>query len=494
MVLDRKRCYRIVQARDARYDGRFFTCVKTTGVYCRPVCPARPPKLENSLFVPTAAAAQEAGFRPCLRCRPECSPDLSAWRGSSASVTRALALIERGALDTGDVEALAGRLGMSARQLRRLFQQHLGASPISVAQTRRLLLAKQLIHDSKLSMTEVSLASGFSSVRRFNETFKHLYGRAPSHLRQKRLAQAHETAPSRAMEVFLPYRKPYHFGLMLEFLRARSIPGVEHVTSDTYARVIEVEGALGSLHVSDCAERSALRVRVRFGRVVALPTIIARVRHMFDLGADPGVISRELARDPVLAPFVRARPGLRIPGAWDGFEIAVRAVLGQQVTVRAATRLALQLVQLLAEPVEAGLLEPQLHYAFPRPERFDPTLLATLPMPRARAKTLYNIAQALITEPTLLDATGDLESVVARLTALSGIGPWSAQYIAMRALKESDAFPAADVGLQRAMAERGVRPSAKALLARAEAWRPWRSYAVLHLWTADQEKERAAQH
>ncbi len=266
MLLDRQRCYRILQARDARYDGRFFTCVKTTGIYCRPVCPARPPKLENCLFVASAAAAQETGFRPCLRCRPECSPDVSAWRGSSASVTRALALIERGALDSADVDALAGRVGMSSRQLRRLFQQHLGASPISVAQTRRVLLAKQLIHDSPLSMTEVALASGFSSVRRFNETFKQLYGRPPGELRRRGNSVKSSPASS-VMEVLLPYRVPYHFGFILDFLRARSIPGVEHVSADTYARVIEVDGTLGSLEVSDCAERSALRVRVRHARI-----------------------------------------------------------------------------------------------------------------------------------------------------------------------------------------------------------------------------------
>jgi AraC family transcriptional regulator of adaptative response / DNA-3-methyladenine glycosylase II len=483
MQLDREACYRIVQARDARYDGRFFTCVKTTGIYCRPVCPVRAPKLENCLFVHSAAMAHEAGFRPCLRCRPECSPEAGAWRGSSATVSRALALIERGALDHDDVNALAARLGLGARQLRRLFQQHLGASPVSVALTRRVHLAKQLIHDSQLSMTEVALASGFSSLRRFNETFKDMYGRPPSELRRPRARTA--SRADSGIELLLPYRAPYDFPLILAFLRARTIPGVELVSAHSYARVIEHDGMVGWLDVSDCPERSSLRVTVRLGRVVTLPAIIARIRQMFDLAADPHVIGQVLGRDPILGPLLAQRPGLRVPGAWDGFEVAVRAVLGQQITVRAAIRLAGQLVNLLAQPVEAGLLPAGLEHAFPRPERFRPELLAGLPMPRARVATLVGVARAALADPTLFDVSSGLEHSVARLVELPGIGSWSAQYIAMRALHGSDAFPTADIGLLRAMAQDGVRPTSKALLARAEAWRPWRSYAVLHLWTAD---------
>ena len=483
--LERKACYRVLLARDARYDGRFFTCVKTTGIYCRPVCPARTPKLDNCVFVASAAAAQEAGFRPCLRCRPERSPDIVASRGTSATVSRALSLIERGALDDADVEALAARLGVGARQLRRLFHQHLGASPITVAQTRRLLLAKQLIHDSHLSMTEVSLASGFSSLRRFNETFKQLYGRPPSALR-RRVVQASRTS---ALELFLPYRPPYDFQRMLRFLAGRAILGVEHVTEGRYARVIEVGGVLGSLAVSDCPERSALRVEVKLARLTVLPTVIARVRHMFDLATDPLTIARELGRDPLLAKLVAERPGLRVPGAWDGFEVAVRGILGQQITVHAATRLAGLLVGRLGIPLESGSFEPGLTHAFPSPARFARSELEKLPMPRARALALFGLATAVQAEPRLFEAGQDLEQAVARLTALSGIGAWTAQYIALRALAESDAFPVGDIGLLRALEENGVRPTAKALLARAEAWRPWRAYAVLHLWTADAERQ-----
>ena len=485
MELDPVSCHRILQARDARYDGRFFTCVKTTGIYCRPVCPARPPKLQNCLFVPTAAAAQEAGFRPCLRCRPECSPELHAWRGSSATVTRALSLIERGALDEGDVEALGARLGVGARQLRRLFRKHLGAAPITVAQTRRVLLAKQLLHESDLSMTSVAMASGFSSLRRFNEVFQHLYGRPPSALRRP----TGRVPPGSSIELFLPYRTPYDFAALLGFLGARAIPGVEVVEAGRYRRVIDAGGALGVLEVEDCSERSALRVNVRLDRLEALPGVIARVRHAFDLGADPQIVATQLGSDPVLSPLVAARPGLRVPGAWDGFETAVRAVLGQQISVRAATRLAGKLVTLLGEPLERDLREPGLTHAFPRATRFVPEKLSALGMPRARIAALATLAAGYVADPQLFDAGRDLDEAVARLRALPGIGEWTAQYIALRALRESDAFPAGDVALQRVLAERGVRPSERAVLARAEAWRPWRAYAVLHLWTADAAPE-----
>jgi AraC family transcriptional regulator of adaptative response / DNA-3-methyladenine glycosylase II len=482
--LDRKACYRVLLARDARYDGRFFTCVKTTGVYCRPICPARTPKLENCIFMPNAAAAQEAGYRPCLRCRPERSPDILARHGSSATVSRALSLIERGALDEGDVEALAARLGIGARQLRRLFHQHVGASPITVAQTRRVHLAKQLIHDSALSMTEVALASGFSSLRRFNETFKELYGRAPSALRRKNA----RGAQSSALALFLPYRPPYDFARMLAFLSARAIRGVEQVSSERYARVIELGGALGSLSVTDCPARSALRVELRFPRLDALPLVIARVRHLFDLGSDPRTIARELGRDALLAPLLAARPGLRVPGAWDGFEIAVRGILGQQITVHAATGLAATLVARIGQPVDPELYEPGLTHAFPSPARFLRAELLRLPVPRARSEALFSVAQAALEDPRLFDPSRDLNAALARFVQLPGIGPWTAHYIALRALAERDALPVGDIGLLRALADGGVRPTPKALSARAEAWRPWRAYATLHLWTADAER------
>jgi AraC family transcriptional regulator, regulatory protein of adaptative response / DNA-3-methyladenine glycosylase II len=336
LELDHEACYRAVCQRDARFDGRIFTGVKTTGIYCRPICPARTPLSKNVVFFPSAAAAQEAGFRPCLRCRPETAPDLGAWRGTSNTVSRALSLIEHGALDEADVDALAGRLGVGERQLRRLFQQHLGASPVAVAQTRRVLLAKQLIHETHLPMTEVAFAAGFGSIRRFNETFRQLFSRAP---RELRLTAAPESSAAAAGELvlLLRYQPPYDWDATIAFLRQRAIAGVEHVTARRYARTLQLDGHAGTLTVEP-ADGNALRATVRFPKLSALPAIIARLRRVFDLGADPLAIAAHLAKDPTLAPLVTARPGLRVPGAWDGFELAMRAVLGQQITVVAAAR------------------------------------------------------------------------------------------------------------------------------------------------------------
>src|SRR3984957_9891864 len=296
MDMDRIACYRAISTRDARFDGRLFVGVKTTGIYCRPICPARTPKFENVSFYSSAAAAQEAGFRPCLRCRPETSPDLAFWRGTGNTVSRALALIEAGGLDVADVEGLADRLGVGARQLRRLFHRHVGASPIAVAQTRRVLLAKQLIHETDLSMTEVALASGFNSVRRFNETFQQLYRRPPGELRRRR---ADGKPIASGVSLLLSYRPPYDWPDMIDFLAARAIPGVEHVAAGRYSRVIELGGAIGTIEIAHAPERSALRATVRFPKLTALPVIIARIRRVFDLGADPVTIDAALARDPL---------------------------------------------------------------------------------------------------------------------------------------------------------------------------------------------------
>ncbi|MBK9263221.1 MAG: helix-turn-helix domain-containing protein [Polyangiaceae bacterium] len=479
MELDHAACYRALTARDHRFDGRFFTAVSSTGVYCRPVCPARTPKPENCTFFPSAAAAQEAGYRPCLRCRPETSPDLGAWRGTSATVSRALGLIETGALDEADVAGIADRLGIGERQLRRLFRRHLGASPVAVAQTRRVLLAKQLIHETRLPMTDVALASGFGSVRRFNETFQQLYGCPPSELRRGRTTDGN----AEAITLFLRYQPPYDWAAIIDFLSARAIPGVETIDDGAYARTISLDGATGTIRVAHEPQRQALRLAIRPPRLAALPAILARVRRMFDLGAEPHVIGKHLEADPVLAPLVRARPGMRVPGAWDGFEVAVRAILGQQITVGAATRLAGKLSMAYGEPLDGA--RGALTHVFPSPERLAGGDIAALGMPRSRGAAIEGLAAAAIAEPRLFHARADLSVTIARLRGLPGIGEWTAQYIAMRGLRETDAFPAADVGLLRALADaNGRRPSPEELLARAEAWRPWRAYAALHLWTA----------
>jgi AraC family transcriptional regulator of adaptative response / DNA-3-methyladenine glycosylase II len=320
--LDHDACYRAIRQRDARFDGRFFTGVKTTGIYCRPVCPARVPLSKNVIFFPTAAAAQEAGFRPCLRCRPETAPDLGAWRGTSNTVSRALSLIELGALDEADVDGLAGRLGVGERQLRRLFRQHLGASPVAVAQTRRILLAKQLIHETRLPMAEVTFASGFGSIRRFNETFQTLFGRPPSELRRV-AGPDFPAGPAGEIVLLLRYHPPYDWDAMIAFLQRRAIAGVEHVTAQRYARTVQLDGLQGTVAVEP-GGGNALRATVRFPKLSALPAIIARLRRVFDLGADPVAIAKHLAKDPTLAPLVKARPGLasRVPGTVSSWRSA----------------------------------------------------------------------------------------------------------------------------------------------------------------------------
>ena len=481
MDLDHTACYRAMELRDARFDGRFFTAVKTTGIYCRPVCPTRTPRPENVVFYSTAVAAQEAGFRPCLRCRPETAPDTGAWRGTSSTVSRALALIELGALDEGRVDALADRLGLGERQLRRLCRQHLGASPVAVAQTRRVLLAKQLIHETSLSMTEVAFAAGFGSIRRFNETFRVLFGRAPCTLRRGSPPEI-AAGSDAGVSLRLRYQPPYDWPGVLEFLRLRAIAGIERVEDNCYTRTIQLDGRPGIISVRP-AEGNALRASVRFPRLSALPVIIARLRRVFDLAADPLAISAHLAKDPALAPLVETRPGLRVPGAWDGFELAIRAVLGQQITVGAAVRLAGRLVAAHGEP----LAEPDhdLTHVFPRPEVLARADLTTLGMPRSRAATLSAVGAAVVADPDFFCASRGLDEAIERLKSIRGVGEWTAHYIALRQLREPDAFPAADVGLMRALTHLERRKwSARELVGRADQWRPWRAYAAQHLWAS----------
>lgn len=493
--LDPDACYRAVQTRDARFDGRFFTGVKTTGIYCRPVCPARTPLRRNVSFYACAAAAQEAGLRPCLRCRPETAPYVGVWLGSFNLVTRALALIDDGALDHAGLDALAERLGIGERQLRRLFQQHLGTTPVAVAQTRRVLQALQLIHETRLPMTDVALAAGFGSVRRFNEVFQALYGRAPAELRRLHARSTHP-APGGELVVHLRYRPPYDWDGILGFLAARAIPGVEQVAGGRYHRSIAWSAqpgqprALGWLGVEP-ADADRLAVRIHFPDLRALPSIIARVRRVFDLAADPEAIAAHLGRDADLAPRVAARPGLRTPGAWDGFELAIRAVLGQQITVAGATKLAGKLVARHGTPLPDAAADHAarpagLTHAFPEAQALIGHDLASLGMPRTRGATLSALAAAAAADAQLFSPRGSLEETVAKLRTLPGIGEWTAQYIAMRQIREPDAFPAADVGLMRALEDaRGTRPTPAQLLARAEAWRPWRAYAALYLWTVE---------
>ncbi len=466
--LEPELCYRALLTRDSRFDGRFFTGVRTTGIYCRPVCPAQTPKRENVTFYPSAAAAEVAGFRSCLRCRPEQAP---AAAPGHPLVERAMAIIAEG--QGPDGPGLAERLGVGERQLRRLFATHLGASPKAVMQTRRHLLARQLVVETDLPLTQVALAAGFDSLRRFNHVFRTLYGRPPSEMRRA----AGRPREERGLTLSLPYRPPYDWPGIIAVLKAHAIPGVEVVTDDAYARLISLGGHHGTVRVSprgaDC-----LSAQIDFPVLRFLPRIVARLRRIFDLGADPGPIDAVLAGDAGLAPLVAARPGLRVPGAWDGFELAVRVILGQQVSVAAGGRLAGKLVALFGTPVETVI--PGLTGLFPTPARLvaeAEVISRELNMPRARAAAIVGLARAMAEAPDLLERGEGLEASVRRLCAVPGIGPWTAQCIALFALREPDAFPPRDVGLQRAL---GLAD--RQLIARAEDWRPWRAYAAMHLW------------
>ncbi len=430
--------------------------------------PAQTPKAENVTFYPTAAAAEVAGYRSCLRCRPERAPVTAP---AHPLLERAMALIALGYAQDGP--SLARRLGVGERHLRRLFAAHLGASPKQVAETRRHLLARQLVAETSLPLTEVALAAGFGSLRRFNHVFRTLYGQPPSQMRRSRS----RSRGAEGLTLTLPFRPPYDWHGAIAVLAAHGIPGVEAVSGDRYARLITLGGHTGTVVVSP-GSADSLSVQIAFPKLGFLPEIVARLRSLFDLAADTARIDQALAADPALAPLVAARPGLRVPGTWDPFECAIRIILGQQVSVAAGQRLAARLASLYGQPAETGI--PGLDRLFPTAERLvseAERISLDLNMPRARAAAMVNLARAHMDDPDLLSPGADLDSAVERLTAVPGIGPWTAQCIALFALREPDAFPVEDVGLQRVL---GL--SAKPLAQRADSWRPWRAYAAVHLW------------
>jgi AraC family transcriptional regulator of adaptative response / DNA-3-methyladenine glycosylase II len=439
MSLDTDTCYRALRSRDRRFEGRFYVGVVTTGVYCRPGCPAPAARRENMRFYACAAAAEADGFRACFRCRPDAAPGTPAWLGTSATVSRALRLISEGALDGADAEALAARLGVGTRHLRRLFAQHLGASPVAVAQTRRLHFARKLLEETDLPIAQVALVAGFGSVRRFNTAIRTTFDRTPRQLRGSQPAKPGE------LVLRLPYREPFDWDGLLAFLGPRAIPGIEEVRDGAYRR--------GDVEVTH--HDGTLRLRL-LAPVPNLFDVVERVRRLFDLRADPQVIGAHLSRDPLLKKRLAKHPGVRVPGAWDPFEMAVRAVLGQQISVAHATRLAGRLAATWGLTPEA-LAEADI-----------------TGVPQARARTLRSLAAAAANGTLLLDGSRPLEETVESLKAIPGIGDWTAQTIAMRAASEPDAFPAGDLGLRKAY------PGD--LAARAEAWRPWRAYAAMLLW------------
>jgi AraC family transcriptional regulator of adaptative response / DNA-3-methyladenine glycosylase II len=480
-ALDPAVCYRALRTRDARFDGRFYTGVTSTGIFCRPVCPARTPRLENCRFFRSAAAALAAGFRPCLRCRPELAPGLAGWRGTANTVSRAVALIADGTFGDGeDVEALAARVGVGGRHLRRLFERHVGAAPVAVAQAHRLLFARRLLAETSLSMAEVALASGFGSVRRFNAVVRRTHGRPPRALRRD-AAALRAAGDGEGVTLRLAFTRPFGWPALLAFLATRAIPEVEAVEGGTYRRAFTEGGATGAIAVSVAPDGAHLLARIRVSRVAALPAVVGRVRRLFDLDADASEIDRQLAGDPLLAPRVAARPGLRVPGAWEPFELAVRAILGQQVSVAAARTMAGRIAALCGERLPAAA-DGAPSLLFPTPERLAEARLEGVGLTRARAAAVTALSRAVADDPALLRPAGELDATIARLESLPGVGRWTAHVIAMRAFREPDAFPDRDLGIVRALEEAGVGRSPADVLRRAERWRPWRAYAALHLW------------
>ncbi len=470
-------------SRDARFDGRFFVGVKTTGIYCRPICPATQPRVENVTFFPTAAAASEAGFRPCLRCRPECAPGTPAWAGTSTTVSRGLRLIAEGALEDGNVERLADRLGVTSRHLRRLFTRHVGASPLAVAHTQRLHFAKRLIDQTTMPIKEIALVAGYGSVRRFNDAFRRTYDRSPRELRRTNRDATSE--PAAGISLRVSYRTPFDWQSLLDFFAARAIPGVELASDDTYSRTIVLDGQPGLIEVGDDPLNSSLRLTVFGAATQQLFPIVQRSRQIFDVDAPVDAIASLLGKDEVLKPLLTKRRGVRVPGAWDGFELTVRAIVGQQVSVSAATTLAGRIAARYGTPIdiEAGRRDAVPGILFPTPEKLMRARFNDMGIVGSRIETIRHVARAVAKGELSFEGSQDHDEFCRQLTRIRGIGDWTAQYIAMRALKHPDAFPASDLGLLRAF-DRPGRPRIKPaeLSDRADRWRPWRSYAALLLW------------
>jgi AraC family transcriptional regulator of adaptative response / DNA-3-methyladenine glycosylase II len=471
MDLDSNACYRAVRARDRRFDGRFFVGITSTHIYCRPICTARPAKRDHMRFYSNAAAAEGAGFRPCLKCRPERAPGMAPVDAVSRLVGAAIAGIEEHALSSAHVGDLAASLGVSDRHLRRVTESELGVSPIELAQTQRLLLAKRLLRETNLSQTDIAFASGFGSVRRFNALFKSRYGLSPRAVRGK-------TLDTDSLNVQLEFRPPLAWNALLAYLKLRAIPGVEMADADHYRRTVAIGAARGWIAVSMHESGTALNLEISPSLTPVIGAVIGRVKHLFDLGAAPDSVGKLLKEDEILAPTVRRLPGLRVAGAFDGFELAVRSVLGQQVSVKGASTLAGRWAEAFGEPIATPFQE--LNRVSPNPERMSEVgegELSALGMVGMRARCLKALAQTVAERKILLSYAANVEEQIDSLMSLPGIGHWTAHYIAMRALNWPDAFPTGDLVLMRA-----ARSNQKQLQLRSEAWRPWRAYAAHYLW------------
>lgn len=487
MKLDHEVCERARLSRDSRFDGKFFTAVKTTGIFCRSICPAPLAKKENVIYFPTAAEAMEAGFRPCLRCRPEAAPGYSAWHGSSDMVKRALGMIRQGFLNDFSVEQLAEKLGISTRHMSRLFNENLGIPPVKIARHQKVMFAKKLLFETDLSITHIALASGFGSIRQFNETFRSSLGISPSRIRKEMDAKTSLIPAPVKLEI--SYRPPFDWQEMLCFLRPRVIPGVEYVGTDQYGRSFQLDkNCRGWLEVKDNPGRNSLKLTLSVNRLEKLMTIVQRVRDMFDLDHDPMAVEKTLSEDEHLRDVVAKYPGMRVPGAWDPFEFAIRAILGQKISVKGASTLAGRIAgqygqKFSSEPHEG------ITCFFPQPWELQGADLSKIGVTKKREETLTGFVNAVLNRYVSLEHGQDLKSFTESFTSLSGIGHWTAHYLAMRALRIPDAFPHSDLGIRKALASEGKLPTSGDILKVAERWRPWRAYGALYLWKKLQEEK-----
>lgn len=478
--LDGAIAYNALTSRDPRFDGVFFVGVTSTGVYCRPVCPVKTPKQENCRFFASAEAAEKASFRPCLRCRPELAPGQAPVDDAHRIAHLLAHRIEESLAASGaSLEDIAAQFELSSRQLRRIVQKELGVSPIELMQTRRLLLAKQLLTETRLPVTEIAFASGFSSLRRFNDAFSSQYRMPPGRLRKQAAEQEDSIGSADTSTLQLNYRPPYDWSGILTFLRARTMTGVEWIADDAYCRTVRLGKHKGWIAVKHLPEKRALSVQFTHSLTPVLPALLGRLRNLFDLSARPDLIAAHLMKDKTLKKEIARNPGLRVPGAFDGFELAVRAILGQQITIKAATTLSCRFAEAFGEKIATPFAELTRLSASPETiARASVDSIARLGIISARAKSIIALAQAFKSGELQLEAGAHPEKAIERLMALPGIGPWTAHYIAMRALRWPDAFPKGDIVVLNNLGGVTARQAEEL----SQDWRPWRSYAVLHVW------------
>jgi AraC family transcriptional regulator, regulatory protein of adaptative response / DNA-3-methyladenine glycosylase II len=479
-MIDNRIAYKAMTSRDPRFDGVFYVGVTSTGIYCRPVCTVKAPKPENCLFFESAEAAEKAAFRPCLRCRPELAPGNAPMDNAHRIAHLMVQRIHEGLADDGaGLEEIAGEFGISSRQLRRIVQQELGVSPIELLQTRRLLLAKQLLTETKLPVIDVAFASGFSSLRRFNDAFSSRYRMPPTRLRKEATENVATIDAEDTSVLQLGYRPPYDWEGTLAFLRGRCIREVEFVTEDSYARTARIGKHTGWVRVKHAPQKNALLVEFTHSLTPVLPALLGRLRNLFDLAARPDLIAAHLGKDELLKKSIETHPGLRVPGAFDGFEMAIRAILGQQITVKAATTVACRFAEAFGDEIRTPI--PELSKLSPLASKVAASTIddvAKLGIVSARSASIIALAKAYDSGSLILDAGSNPEAVIAKLIELPGIGQWTAHYIAMRALRWPDAFPKEDIAVRNKLG----RVSAKQAEEMSQPWRPWRSYAVLHIW------------